>query len=165
MRFPVSDRTPIVLSYRFPSGKTMTALYLDTEYNGFGGSLISMALVADDERFFYEVLFGDYNPSHIDVWVRVNVLPVINRKPVPLYKFRTLLSAFLTQFQNPMIICNGHEDLKHFCNMFEGPEYGSSLNYPFMAQVLTDANPKSKIPHNALEDARALREWCLTHSQ
>ena len=31
-------------------------LFLDCEFNGFGGELISMALVDENERYFYEVL-------------------------------------------------------------------------------------------------------------
>lgn len=30
-------------------------LFLDCEFNGFGGELISMALVDENERYFYEV--------------------------------------------------------------------------------------------------------------
>ena len=31
-------------------------IYIDCEFNGFGGKLISMALCADDGREFYEVV-------------------------------------------------------------------------------------------------------------
>ena len=36
-------------------------LFLDCEFNGFGGELISMALVDENERYFYEVRGGSGN--------------------------------------------------------------------------------------------------------
>ena len=45
-------------------------LFLDCEFNGFGGELISMALVDENERYFYEVL-PCINPT---AWVLDNVI-------------------------------------------------------------------------------------------
>jgi hypothetical protein len=50
-------------------------IYIDCEYNGFNGSLISMALVTMDGQEFYEVLPCDCP----DEWVAANVMPVLNK--------------------------------------------------------------------------------------
>lgn len=42
-------------------------LYLDTEFNGFGGSLISAALVSTGGHEWYEVL----PCSHPNAWVKL----------------------------------------------------------------------------------------------
>lgn len=43
-------------------------IFIDCEFNGFGGQLMSMALVAEDGREFYEVLplplLDDIDPFH-----------------------------------------------------------------------------------------------------
>ena len=55
------------------------ALYLDTEFNGFKGELISLALFNVDGNHFYEVLElpADYC---VHPWVKANVVPVLNKK-------------------------------------------------------------------------------------
>jgi hypothetical protein len=51
-------------------------LFLDCEFNGFGGELISMALVDENERYFYEVL-----PCiNLTSWVLNNVIPILNKQ-------------------------------------------------------------------------------------
>lgn len=143
----------------------MTTLYLDTEFNGFGGGLISMALVAteisshDFSSEFYEVL---PLPTFTDTWVHQNVLPVLNRQPIPEPTFRSILHQFLGQFDNPEIICDWHADAQHFCAALQGRSYGQSLDWPFTLRVLK--TPKgfsapSEMPHNALADARGLMQW------
>jgi hypothetical protein len=53
-------------------------LFLDCEFNGFGGELISMALVDGDGNYFYEVL-PCLEPIN---WVKENVLPMLDKQPV-----------------------------------------------------------------------------------
>ncbi len=137
-----------------------TKLYLDTEFNGHGGSLISMALVSPARLSFYEVTpigrLTDFAP-----WVQANVIPVLNRDPVSVVDFRNLFHVFITQFDNPEIICDWHADAEHFCRMLAGPDYGSSLDFPCRITILKTppGQPVSRIPHNALADAQALCDW------
>ena len=56
----------------------MTVAYLDCEFNGYKGDLISLALVIDDDNYFYEVL-GCPNPVS---WVAENVMPILIRNPL-----------------------------------------------------------------------------------
>ncbi|MEP3278344.1 MAG: hypothetical protein ABJN26_00170 [Stappiaceae bacterium] len=77
----------------------MTDLYLDTEFNGFGGELISIALV-NGESAFYEVLEidGQYEP-----WVAENVIPILEKEPISKEVLRYWLFKFLGEFDNPTI--------------------------------------------------------------
>lgn len=53
-------------------------IYLDTEFNGLGGELISLALVSEDGREWYESL---PLPPLLDEWVGANVVPLLGDKP------------------------------------------------------------------------------------
>lgn len=133
-------------------------LYLDTEFNGFGGPLISMALVGDGVQW-YESQTID-KPIH--PWVRQNVVPVLNSLPMrpPIFKHSFL--HFMKEFKNPEIICDWFEDAKHFLSLFEGTNYGSSFEYPCKVTLIKtppQGGPVSATPHNALADALALKEW------
>jgi hypothetical protein len=46
--------------------------FLDTEFNGFGGTLLSLALVPEDGEEFYAIIASD-DPLH--PWVERNVIP------------------------------------------------------------------------------------------
>lgn len=132
-------------------------LYLDTEFNGFGGELISMAIVAESGERFYEVL---PLPIIIYPWVYVNVIPHLDKSSVSTPKFKFLLWDFLGKFKSPIIFCDWHEDAVHFFKMLSGPDYATSISYECSLQLLTgDTYSNSKVPHNALSDAIALMEW------
>jgi hypothetical protein len=132
--------------------------YLDTEFNGFGGPLISMALVSPDGAAFYEV---QELLCQIDPWVQEHVYPVLNKEDVLPAEFRARFHAFITRFREPTIYCDWHADAAHFCNMLAGPDYGSSLDFACRIMILN--TPPGAIvsanPHNALADARALMAW------
>ena len=53
--------------------------FLDTEYDGWGGALISLALVAESHEELYLVL--DHQPS--DPWVQRHVMPFLDSVPEP----------------------------------------------------------------------------------
>lgn len=132
-------------------------LYLDTEFNGFGGELLSMAIVSDDGREFYEVL----EPvSMFDPWVAVNVVPKLDKRPIGRTEFRLALHGFLRQFASPEIVADWHADFVHFFNAFHGRDYTESLDFGCTTRLLSgpsDIRPDR--PHNALSDAHALRRW------
>jgi hypothetical protein len=128
-------------------------IYVDCEFNEFQGALISMALVAQDGREFYEALPCD-NPGP---WVAEHVMPIINRHPIPENWFKHRLGQYLVQFERVHIIADWPEDIAHFCQaLITGP--GMRLNTPPLTmEVRRDLDAVSLIPHNALEDARAIR--------
>lgn len=131
-------------------------LFIDCEFNGFGGELISMALVSDQGDEFYEVLepTQEYVP-----FVRDNVVPVLNhRKRRTPWHFQTLLSEFLNQYDSVHVVADWFDDIKYLCQwMIIGP--GEAFHTPKMTfEVNRDIDKDGKIPHNALEDARAIME-------
>lgn len=136
-------------------------LWLDTEFNGFHGGLISMALVADDGREWYEAL-PCANPLP---WVAQNVLPVLEKTPLLNAKqMAESLLRFLSGFETLHVLADWPEDLAHFCNaLIVGP--GMSIATPPLTMELRTDLPGtaeiSRLPHNALEDARALRRYAL----
>jgi hypothetical protein len=132
-------------------------LYIDTEFNGFGGQLMSMALVSDDGREWYQVL---PLPANIEGWVAVNVVPILGKAPMKHDEFRLSLRVFLSQFDNPTICADWYTDIAWFFTLFAGRDHTESWAYPCQAALLGNVpDLKPEIPHNALSDARALRDW------
>ena len=131
-------------------------MWIDTEFNEYKGALISMALVAEDGREWYEALSCE-NPGP---WVAEHVMPIINKKPLRgSAELAESLQAFLMQFQSVQIVADWPEDISHFCNaLIVGP--GQRIDTPALSFLidrdLPDTSLISAVPHNALEDARAL---------
>lgn len=134
-------------------------VYIDTEFNEFKGELISMALVAEDGNEFYEVLHCA-NPGS---WVAKHVMPILDKKPVSLEIFQSKLQQFLFQYERIQLIADWAEDIKHFCQvLITAP--GQCLNFPpIVMEIRRDlSSADSKVPHNALHDARAIADQDLS---
>ena len=131
-------------------------IFIDCEWNSFGGALISMALCAESGEEFYEALWC----PEPDPWVQENVMPILNKPPVQYELFQLKLSKFLNQFARIHIVADWAEDIKHFCDaLITGP--GMCMNTPPLTMEVLRIDAQSKLPHNALEDARAIREAVL----
>lgn len=140
--------------------------YLDTEFNGFGGALISLALVPDDGAEFYVSLRCD-DPLH--PWVERNVMPHVDKVPVgmqtpPLDRpsAAEALSNYLAFDPAPEIIADWPDDIAHLCALLlTGPGEmvaTPSLNLRLIPLPGFSTAEHSLVPHNALHDARALRD-------
>ena len=132
--------------------------YLDTEFNGHGGELISLALVPLNGQHFYAA--KEFSGA-LSEWVADNVMPVLNTRLLRKEMFKAVFHAWITQFKDPEIICDWHADAVHFCSMLEGSTFDSSLDFACTIKILKTppGEPVSEIPHNALADARALMKW------
>ena len=143
--------------------------FLDTEFNGFGGGLLSLALVPEDGTEFYATLACD---DDMLPWVERNVIPYLDHVPVGLVAPRISrpdaaaeLSHYLAVDPAPVIVADWPEDIAQFCSLLmTGP--GEMVPVPRLTFELvplggfsTAAN--SAVPHNALHDARALKEHVL----
>lgn len=131
--------------------------YLDCEFNGFGGALLSMALCCEDGNEWYEAVWSD---DPVDPWVAEHVIPVLNTRPKAPGQFAWSLQNFLCQYEHLHILVDWPEDIAYFCKaVITGP--GERIKLPKLTfeidPSLPDTSTHSKIPHNALEDARALR--------
>lgn len=133
-------------------------LYIDTEFNEFGGALISMALVSECGREFYEVL-PCAEPGE---WVAENVMPILGKAPIPGHQFQARLQAYLGQFDSIHVVADWPEDIQHFCfALITGP--GMRLNTPALTmEIRRDLDADSALPHNALADARAIRALAMS---
>ncbi|WP_118855799.1 hypothetical protein [Sphingomonas mesophila] len=140
--------------------------FLDTEYDGFGGALISLALVPEDgSEEFYIVL--DHQATV--PWVVRNVVPYLDHVPDALRSPRLdraaashALAVWLAHDDGAEIIADWPEDLAHLANLLvSGPGqmqqvHGLILRLVPVPGFSNAAN--SAVPHNALHDARALRD-------
>lgn len=137
--------------------------FLDTEFNEFGGDLISLALVsADGKRELYLATDCD-SPG---VWVAANVMPIISMSgahPAVIYstEFGRHIAHFLRHDSAPVIVADWPDDIRYFCQaLITAP--GEMVNIPQLTFELrrVDAYPttlEGAVQHNALWDARALR--------
>jgi len=136
-------------------------LFLDTEFNGFGGTLLSMALVGLDGEEFYEVI---ENNDPINPWVAENVVPLLNKDPINRYDFCSRLEAFLEQHMKGgrlRIVADWPADIQYFLQYIMDEQDQSRMIVGLEnIDLIMDRNLRfyqSKVPHNALEDARAMR--------
>jgi len=134
-------------------------IFVDCEFNGFDGALISMALVPEDASIepWYECM----EPFLWHEWVLANVRPVLGKEPVSNRDFRTSFLSYIQRFNNPTICADWYTDLVHFFSMFAGEDHTDSVGYACKAELVLIDNYESAIPHNALEDAKAIRRAWL----
>ena len=156
--------------------------FLDTEFNGFAGALISLALVPEDggDEFYATIAFDD----PVEPWVERHVMPFIDMVPDPLQspplpreQAARALSAWLIREHElqstsgnsgPLeIVADWPEDIAHFCMLIlTGPAEiveTPQLSFRFVRLPGFSTAANSAVPHNALHDARALRDHILTH--
>lgn len=128
-------------------------LFLDCEFNEFKGELISMALVAEDGREWYEVVPCG-SPG---AWVTEHVMPILGKTAIPYRDMQNSLQAWLSQFESVHIVADWPEDIQHFCNaLIVGA--GIRLDTPPLTMEILRIDAESTLPHNALHDARGIRD-------
>lgn len=136
-------------------------IYLDCEFNGFGGQLLSLALVAENGKEWYGVM---PEPSVWDEWVLMNVKPLLYYSAKGADKFdtrndfRRSMHEFLMQFDNPTIVADWYADFIHFFSCFQGNDHSESIAYACKTELILLDNYESEYPHHALSDARAIKQ-------
>ena len=154
---------------QLPSGAASLRYFLDTEYNGWGGALLSLALVPEHDEELYLTLDWD---CALEEWVERNVVPYLDTVPKNLISPRLsradaarAVAHYLAGDGDPLIVADWPEDIALFNAllvvgpgvMAEVPEI--TFRVVQLPGFSTAAN--SKVPHNALHDARALRDHVL----
>jgi hypothetical protein len=137
--------------------------FLDTEFNGFGGDLISLALAPEDRdaAAFYEAL----PCQQPEPWVIDHVQPNLHIQPISRPEMTRKLAQYLCRDKEPVVVADWPEDIAHLTLlMVVGP--GRRLALPDMRFELLDlplfnSGALSALPHNALSDAIALRNYVL----
>lgn len=137
----------------------MIYLFIDQEYDCPTNELISMAIVGSDGSEFYEVL---EDAVVTDPWVMENVMPVLNKEGVTRSEFQEKLRKYIDHFKGKdiTIVADWPDDIAYFCRAIltrPGETFINKRRINFLLDRNISAG-KSKIPHNALEDARAIKE-------
>lgn len=130
-------------------------LVIDTEFDGFFGELISMALVElDGDMEFYEVRDVVVN----DKWVKKNVIPYLNKQSITDDQFQCQLQKFLMNSGEEIhVYADWPDDIRLLCQwIITGP--GFCMDIPRMTFHWLDVDYNSAVAHNALEDARAIKK-------
>lgn len=142
-------------------------LYLDTEFNGFGGELISLALAADNGGELY-IIRSIVPPNLYEPWVIDNVLPNLTIDEYPGRalsdeEFMRQFALFIYRYRGAEIVADWPADIEHFCACmtYLGREDGFKVPGEFTFRLIDRMGDyNSALPHNALSDARALRTYC-----
>ena len=135
-------------------------LLIDCEFNDPTQLLLSMALVSEDGKHeFYEVIKRDIKEI-TDDWVVENVVPILNKPPIPYEEFQDKLKMFLTKFPEVEIIADHPNDIGYMTRAMITGNQGEWFNFNRMSFTILDAiTAKASVTmHNALSDARALRD-------
>jgi hypothetical protein len=141
--------------------------YLDTEFNGFAGELISLALVPEygDQEFYASLPL----PDKVHTWVQNHVIPYLRHVPPGLDHQLTReqaaqhIALYLEGDPDAVIVADWPEDLAHFCALLvTAPGQMADINglrFELINAAGFSAAANSRVPHNALHDARALRDF------
>jgi hypothetical protein len=141
--------------------------YLDTEFDGHGGVLLSLALIQEGGLSLH-VRTAE---RAIDPWVIANVEPLMDAHDadmigddVPPNNIGSYIRRFLGEDQEPVIIADSPVDIGRFCEALSTGEHGgwASADYPLMTFEVhnVDCYPTTlpgAVQHNAWWDAMALR--------
>lgn len=142
--------------------------YIDCEFDGHNGPLLSMALVHEDGDGIH--IRVDIEP--MDIWVRRNVLPLMDRheanRSVTVYpnNVGTVIRNFIGNGSSPTIITDSLQDSRYFSQAMTTAPDGGYAPCPFERVTFEvhniDCYPtdlEGAVQHNAWWDAMALRAF------
>ena len=141
--------------------------FLDAEFNGFGGELISLALVPEKDGLppFYEAI---HCPAPTE-WVAQNVMPVLETVPLAREEVARRFSDYLTDDPDPHLVADWPEDISHAALLLIN---GPGQMYPIRSIRFDLVDPNifgfglsPEFPHNAYHDALSLRGAVLGYEQ
>jgi len=139
-------------------------VFIDCEFNSYQGALISMALVAMDGREMYCQV--PIERDSIDPWVAANVVPVIgvdsDADMVGHGELPHRIAKFLAPYSAVHLVADWPDDVRFFCDyLITGP--GERVDTPPLTmEIRRDLDADSAVPHNALHDARGIRDLYLS---
>jgi hypothetical protein len=140
--------------------------YIDCEFDGHGGPLLSIAMVRSDGYG----LHVQVQAEAIDPWVVANVIPIMGSHEadesctVLPFDVGERLRSFIGDCQTPHIVADSPVDIGRFCRAISTGHDGGwvSTQYPRMTFAVhnIDCYPTTlsgAVQHNAWWDAMALR--------
>lgn len=151
----------------------MANFFIDTEFNAFGGELISMGIAGPRNSIY--LLNGEFEPHTAHPWVLKNVVPHLwdfsftkKNFATTLPQFKKHLSRFFYDWAHEeeiTIIADWYTDIEHFCNVIVG-DGGSTVTLNKSRQInfrvdrhLDQARSPlaGSIEHHAMSDALNLK--------
>src|SRR5207237_8412732 len=100
---------------RLHCGRPALRYFLETEYNGWGGALLSLALVPEDGEELYLTLDWD---GPLEPWVERHVIPYLDVVPESLTSSRLsrpdaarMVAHYLAGDPDPLIVADWPEDI------------------------------------------------------
>lgn len=138
-------------------------VFLDCEFNSFGGELRTMGMIREDGMCLY---LGFPRPPLINDWVVENVMPIIDAAPMPILEVTPrdgayAIHKFLRGIDRPVIISDWPADIAYFCEaIMTGPGMMVALNDIVFRMIRVQSYPTllpNAVQHNSLWDAMALR--------
>lgn len=144
--------------------------FLDCEYDGWGGDLLSLGLVPEDGGEEYYAIIQHERP--LTAWVEQNVAPYfsmipqgLKREPTTLEHVAHEIAAWLSGFSEVEILADWPDDIAYFCRILSYAPGEIVRTPPLSFRLLSlpgfSTARNSKVPHNALHDARALRDHVI----
>lgn len=137
--------------------------FIDAEFNGFGGEMVSLAAVPENDEAppFYEAA-DCLRPTE---WVSLHVLPVLQTRQLSLVEVARLFSEYLRDDPEPLLVADWPEDISHAAALLTDGKGGrlvkTEVHFQLLLQTEFSTDALSEVPHNAYYDALALREWVL----
>lgn len=137
--------------------------FLDAEFNGFGGELISIAVVPERPHapHFYEAIICEEPVP----WVQRHVLPKLRTEPRQRAAVAIDFAGYLSVDPEPEIVADWPDDIAHAAALMSdghGRRHVlSSVRFRLLAPSGFAADSRSAVAHNAYHDAVALRQWCI----
>lgn len=137
--------------------------FLDTEFNGFGGELIALALVPEDRNA--EAFYAAIACERPTAWVMQHVLPVLGIDAGTPEELSLGLAHYLRNDPWPVLIADWPEDIALAARaLIVSPGHRVNLDrvgFELCDSIGFEAAVESAVPHNAYHDAVALRDFTL----
>lgn len=149
-----------------PDDAVVERFYVDCEFDGHNGPLLSIALVREDGNGIHIRT----TENACDPWILENVVPLMESHSaqhsahIGLLGVGPLLMGFIGECKCPTIIADSPVDIGRFCRALSTDHNGewASTNYPGMRFEVHNidcypTNLPGAVQHNAWWDAMALR--------
>jgi hypothetical protein len=145
----------------------MSVYFIDCEFDGHGGELLSIGVVRDDGGSIH--IRTDIEAK--DAWVRANVVPVMDSHSAPMSQWVPLnevgpsILHFMGDDPRPVVVADSPVDIGRFCKAISTGATGEwqSVYFEKMTFIVesVDCYPTDlpgAVQHNAWWDAMALVE-------
>lgn len=141
-------------------------MFLDCEFNGHNGRLISMAMVSNlTGKEFYEVLHIPHD-EYIHPWVITNVMPILNKPAISEEEFRSKFTDYMLKHSGEPVVADSPADFRYLLDYMHQIDEKNRYRYlsielimMFVVPDRTKYWPHNPQEHNALSDAKTLLAW------